>query len=149
MLLPHPPHSSPGTQPLPGGESVDWEGEEEGLTLPMVPHFHCISCLTVTDPESAAGGGMGQNARELPAQRFRKVSIQISQGRHRVKHRNLVQAAARLQTGQPGSPHPEISPGGGSPGPEPWDAGSNKARPLQGGRGQSACQISAKGPGQP
>lgn len=57
VLLPHPPHSSPGTQPLAGGESVDWEGEEEGLTLPMVPRFHRISCLTVTDPESAAGWG--------------------------------------------------------------------------------------------
>lgn len=71
---------------------------------------------------------------------FRKLSIEISQGRCRAKHRILVQAAARLQTvGDWEASTLELSPGGGRPGSKLWEGtGRSKARPLWGRKGQRA-----------
>lgn len=84
--------------------------KRERLTLPWVPHCHLISCLTLTREDSWVEW---DGPRELPTQRFRKLNIEISQGRCRVKHRILVQAAARLQTvGDWEASTLELSPGG-------------------------------------
>ena len=100
-----------------------------------MPHCHLISCLTLTPADSWVEW---DGPRELPTQRFRKLNIEISQGRCRVKHRILVQAAARLQTvGDWEASTLELSPGGGCPGSELWEgAGRSKARHLGAGRGR-------------
>ena len=113
-------------------------GRKRGrLTLPWVPHCHLISCLTLTGEDSwVEWDGPG----ELPTQRFRKLNIEISQGRCRAKHRILVQAAASLQTVCDWEASTlELSPGGGRPGSKLWEGtGRSKTRPLWGRKGQRA-----------
>lgn len=62
-----------------------------------------------------AGRGWGQNPQELPAQRFRKVDVQISQGRHWVQARFLSRRLPGQTTGNGEASTREMSPGGGRP----------------------------------